>query len=100
MFDTEIKKLAGVLAGFMIVWLFGQTLLIRPLVTAVEDMQKANEIEHTLIVAKLQAIDSKSNANKTSIDTNEVVLFRVVDDTKENRIDIKDCQAFHFPGSF
>ena len=93
MFNTEIRKISGVLAGAMIIWLFGQALLISPLVTAVNDLGKGNKIEHNLIVEKLKAIDEKTITNRSRIDKNEVKLFRVIDDTDVHMHELKECRA-------
>ena len=92
MFNTEIKRISGVLAGAMIVWLFGQTIMISPLVVAVKKLTDDNKIEHNLIVDRLEKLDKVVHSCKTRVDKNEVKLFRVVDDSKEHHDDIRECK--------
>lgn len=95
MFSTEIRRMSGVLAGAIIIWLFGQTLLISPLVIAVQSLVDTNKEEHNLIIDRLEAMGNTVHGNKTRIDKNEVKLFRVIDDSNEHHHDIRNCQAFH-----
>ena len=92
-FNTEVKRISGVLAGAMIIWLFGQTLMISPLVVAVRDMVRDNKIEHNMIVEKLENIGIQVSSNKVEIEKTKPLLFRVVSDCEEHHKDIKDCRA-------
>ena len=93
MFDTELRRMSGVLAGVMIIWIFGQLVLITPLITSVDDMVKDNKIEHNLIITKLQGIDVRVQENKSDIDKTKPLLFRVISDCKDHHIDIRECMA-------
>ena len=93
MFDTEIRRMSGVLAGVMIIWIFGQLVLITPLINAVEDMVIDNKTEHNLIIEKLQGIDNRVHKNKTQIDKTKPLLFRVISDCKEHHEGIEECRA-------
>lgn len=93
MFNTEIKRISGVLAGAMIIWLFGQTLMISPLVVAVKELVDTNKLEHNLIIDRLESMGDKVNANKAEIDKTKPLLFRVVQDCREHQGDIENCKA-------
>ena len=100
MFNTEIKKISGVLVGALIMWLFAQTLLISPLVVAVDKLSTTidnadtrNTTEHGLIVRRLQAQQLDIFSNKSRMHKNEVKLFRVLTDCRDNVISIEDCKS-------
>ena len=92
---TILSGLGGTLFAAMIVWLFGQTILITPLVSAVDrlnvtltESDSKNTVEHNLIVKKLNSINTRINVNETK-------LHRVINDCDENHLDIKNCQTTH-----
>ena len=102
MFNTELKRISGVLAAALIIWIVGQVMMITPLSTSVNRLadsitikDKRDVVTHELIVQKLDKINVQSTTQLTRIERNEVKLFRVVKDCSENHFDIKKCQLKH-----
>ena len=83
-------------------WLFAQALMISPLVTAVDKLTVSidksdvrNNTQHNMIVDKLDIQDDRSDAQDKRIGENEVRLFRVVDDCKDNGDRLDVCRRLH-----
>ena len=96
MYD-KLKAWGGIaiistLTGGAIIWLYSQTVLITPVVDAVDRLteatiaqKKKNSEEHKILV-------SGQHTLKSRMDKNEVKLFRVVADCTDNRNDIRNCK--------
>ena len=96
---TILTGLGATLVAGLLAWVFSTTLenkvTFTPLVTAInkltismEEADVKNSIEHKMIVDRLAKMTTK-------ISTNEIKLFRVMEDCNQNYIEFKECRKEH-----
>jgi len=99
---TILSGLGATLFSALIIWLFATTLKnyvkFEPLNNSIErlgdiiqEVDRKALLEHKAIMFNLNKMNARMNSN-------EVKLFRVMDDCNENHLDLKKCRATHIKG--